>query len=68
MDLTTPEGRMQHLLKQIGWPGQCRGCAAQVLWVTHRGGAKTPYDPDGMPHFATCPEAKRFKKEKPDAR
>ncbi len=51
------------LLKNIGDPGQCRGCQAPIWWVTHRNGRKTPYDADGTNHFITCPAAKDFKKK-----
>lgn len=62
---------------QIGRPGRfwlvpdgyslsrCRGCDAEVLWVTTPSGAKAPMDPDGMNHFATCPERDRFRRPRP---
>ncbi len=61
-----PLERLQSLMKLIGDPGTCRGCAAPIVWVSHRNGKKTPYDADGETagtnHFITCPKREQFKK------
>ena len=49
-------------LKAVGQPTKCRGCGDPIFWVTHRNGINTPYNPDGVNHFATCPNAKQFNK------
>jgi len=54
--------RLRNLLKVVGAPGTCKGCGAAILWVTTKNGKAAPYDPDGETHWATCPNAKRFKK------
>lgn len=50
------------LLKNIGTPGVCRGCLAEISWVHHANGKSAPYDPNGLNHFISCAEAGRFKK------
>lgn len=40
----------------------CRGCGKIVTFVLTKNGKRMPTDPDGTSHFATCPQAKRFKK------
>lgn len=62
--------RIEQLLKQLGDPGRCRGCAAKIYWVVSKRsktGRPSPYDPDGISHFATCPQAAAFRTKKPDA-
>ena len=49
------------LLKNIGDPGQCRACQAEIFWVIHRNGKKAPYTAAGLNHFVDCPAAARFK-------
>ena len=51
------------LLKAIGEPGVCRGCYAEIVWVTHRNGKKTPYTPAGLNHFVHCPKREQFKEK-----
>ncbi len=54
---------MRTLLTNIGDPGKCRGCSAEIFWVTHKNGKKTPYTPAGLNHFVDCPAAKQFGKK-----
>jgi len=56
----------QALLKHVGAPALCKGCGAQILFVRHTAssGKLTPYDPDGLNHFGTCPKAAQFKRPK----
>ena len=49
------------LLRHVGQEGQCRSCKASIVWVQHLNGKITPYDRDGQSHFATCPDADRFR-------
>jgi hypothetical protein len=56
--------RMAALLKHVGEPGRCKGCSAAITWVRHLdSGRNTPYDIDGLNHFASCPEAAQFKRK-----
>lgn len=57
----TTEELMLALLKNVGDPGQCRGCQSPIFWVTHRNGKKAPYTPAGLNHFADCPAAGDFR-------
>lgn len=44
-------------------PTNCRSCGAFVRWATHETtGKRMPIDPDGVSHFATCPDADRWRK------
>lgn len=52
------------LLKNVGDPGVCKGCLAEIHWVVHRNGRRTPYDPTGVNHFITCPEREQFQRRK----
>lgn len=54
--------RIGALLSNCGTPGTCKGCGAQIYWLQHRNGRNTPYTPEGLNHFADCPQAKRFKR------
>ncbi len=40
----------------------CRGCHAVIYWIKTAKGKNMPVDPDGQPHWATCPKARSFKK------
>ena len=55
--------RVELLLAIVGDKGRCRGCGAEIWWVKTKRGKPAPYDVDGLSHFATCPEAGRFRKE-----
>jgi hypothetical protein len=52
-----------------GCYSRCRGCKRPMEWWTTPTGKRIPMDPMDHPdsaaisHFATCPEAGRFKKE-----
>lgn len=55
------ESNIRLLLAQVGEPGKCRGCGADIYWVVHRNGKRAPYTPHGLNHFADCPAAQNFK-------
>ena len=40
----------------------CSGCGRGIYWVFTKNGKRMPVDPDGQPHWATCPKAKEFKR------
>ena len=42
----------------------CKGCSAWIYWIRTNRGSMMPVDPDGTSHFATCPNAQRFRKRK----
>jgi hypothetical protein len=42
--------------------GTCRGCDARIAWYMTRSGKRAPLDRDGASHFATCPNAERFRR------
>jgi hypothetical protein len=51
-------------------PGKCRSCGAAIVWMVTSRGKQMPVDaqtvgvPDVKPvsHFATCPQAKKWRK------
>jgi hypothetical protein len=50
-------------------PSKCRGCNAEIFFVPYlrkkdKTPGRMPCDPDGVPHFASCPKANDFRKEK----
>ena len=40
----------------------CAGCNARIFWAKTDAGKWLPVDTDLKPHWATCPESKRFRK------
>jgi hypothetical protein len=48
-----------------GWEivslSRCRGCGVQIAWARTFAGRSAPLNRDGLNHFATCPEADRFR-------
>lgn len=61
--------KLSVLLKLFGNVATCGnesrpGCGATIVWVTAKTGKKMPLNPDGTPHFATCPKANDFRREK----
>jgi hypothetical protein len=53
---------MAKLLVNIGDPSRCKGCGAPIFFVRHKNGKSVPYTPQGLNHFADCPQAKEFKR------
>jgi hypothetical protein len=45
-------------------PSTCRGCQATIYWLVTEKGKRMPVDPDGTPHWATCPNAQEFRRRK----
>lgn len=44
---------------------QCQACAAEIEFILTAHGKHMPIDADGTSHFATCPQAERFRKPAP---
>jgi hypothetical protein len=44
-------------------PKACRGCGAQIYWIITPNGKDMPVNADGISHFATCPDAAKFRKQ-----
>lgn len=54
------------LVRHVGTEGFCRWCGAKIFWVRHLDTKKNaPYDPTGLNHWATCPNAKEHRHERP---
>lgn len=49
-----------------GWTagniGHCRSCGAPIMWARTPSGGLGPLDHDGKSHFATCPQADRWRR------
>jgi len=48
----------------VGSQSICRGCGGSIYWIQHNTGKNAPYNPSGLSHFSTCPQAQNFRKEK----
>lgn len=50
---------------QPGGVSRCSGplCGALILWSYTPAGKRSPFDADGTPHWATCPDRARFTKK-----
>ena len=54
----------------FGGPAKCRGCGAAIFWFETPKEKRMPFSwlpaspSDLEPHWATCPQAKEFKKKK----
>lgn len=44
---------------------RCRACRAEISFAPTSTGKLMPVDADGTSHFATCPQADRFRKPAP---
>lgn len=64
-DLSTAQARLDHLLRQVGEPGHCRGCGAPVYWVIHRNQKRVPYTMEGLNHFVNCEKREQFSTKGP---
>lgn len=53
---TIPPGYVPETIRR------CRGCDAVILWCVTPNNKRSPHDRDGVSHFATCPEASRFRR------
>jgi hypothetical protein len=48
---------------------KCRGCGAAIVWFSTPKGKRMPFDRATFePHWASCPQAKEFKGERPVSR
>lgn len=47
----------------VGDPGVCRSCGAAIVWTITKAGKRSPVDPDGTTHFATCPQGKEWSRK-----
>ena len=68
-ELDRARANITALLRKVGGtPTRCRGCSAEITFLWHYASQRlTPYNPDGVNHFLTCPYAKRFKEKKQHA-
>ena len=70
--VTTPMPRTRRELIQYGYQfcdsDTCRGCGQHIEFWRTPNGKRAPYDPTGhvdapaVSHFATCPDAKQFRR------
>lgn len=65
------EAALIGLLNKIGQPERapwqqsdlrrCASCKGLILWIKTKSGKASPIDLDGETHWATCPDAAKFK-------
>lgn len=41
---------------------RCRSCSALIVWCRTPAEKRAPVNPDGTSHFATCPDAARWRR------
>lgn len=46
-------------------PTRCKGCKSLIYFITTENKKLMPVDPDGTSHFATCPQAGKFRQYDP---
>jgi hypothetical protein len=65
-ELTVDELRLRivALLHVMGDARPCRSCGAMITWVATRHGRLAPYTAEGLNHFADCPDAQWFRRQK----
>lgn len=61
------EGRPVRWRIPLEWrPGdhvsRCRSCDARIVWCVTPRGKRAPVNPDATSHFASCPDADRWRK------
>jgi hypothetical protein len=67
-DFVTPEGDAFRI--PLEWvpsakTSRCRSCDAMIVWCMTPRQKRAPVNPDGTSHFASCPDADRWRKPKP---
>lgn len=60
------EKKVEAFMKVLGNKARCRGCDAEIYWVTTKNGKKAPFNEDGTSHFSNCPHASSFRDPKGD--
>lgn len=46
----------------------CKACKQPITWIKTKAGKFMPTDPDGKPHWATCPNADAFRSDRTQRR
>lgn len=41
---------------------RCRSCRFLIVWTVTPSGARMPINPEGVSHFATCPQSAAWRK------
>jgi len=57
--------RLRWVVSHAGKKQLCKGptCGQSIFWLQLTNGRTMPMDADGVPHWATCPDAETFKKK-----
>jgi len=63
-DLISVNEKISNLLKIIANPSQCRSCHQPIWWVTTKFKKAMPLNNDITPHFASCPDAQKWRKKR----
>lgn len=60
------DARFTGWARPAGWQivsiGHCRGCGSPISWARTPADRSAPLDRDGVSHFATCPDADKFRR------
>ncbi len=62
--MPSPRESIQYVIPKDARAVLCRGasCHKRIFYVVTPAGKLMPVNPDGTPHWGTCPDAKRFKR------
>lgn len=63
MSFPTTRAELEAAGYRFDTAGECRGnrCKSEMHWWWTPKGTRIPLNPDGSPHWATCPDAAQFK-------
>ena len=60
---TLPGGQIELPTGTVGYPTECKSCHARIVWGLTKNGKRAPFDLNGMSHFTTCPDARKWTKK-----
>lgn len=64
-ELRAIQNNFSRLLAVIGDKATCKGCGAEIYWVVNpKTSKRMPITANGLNHFADCPAAAQFRKDK----
>jgi len=56
--------QVSRFVSSLGRPGTCRACDRTIFWIRTTNGKNAPYTREALSHFADCPAAATFRRDK----